>query len=1323
MNLKKNRARTGGAKAANKRKDRKRRTFRRKLKFMIIALCIILFLAETVPPTLADPVSINRTFSYYGFFEEHQRVLDEKSDRINSPQIIAETQDRLDGMQTETINPRSELSEFNVDVKGVPLVNPEDRLPPILDATHRSTIWNKSTVLEFLIDQPLNYMIMTFYGNHTVLTKALLRQSLLIPEPDFGSDWGWKEIDVDNNASTGTAGGHEIRARLRFKVENITTPSIADIFNPPLSIIIEGSLVVEIEKLVDIDLPLHIYFMKYASSEGKNFVISIGYYFNNAPTSFSASTLIKKIVLEDLGQKLVLNLINRITSNISSANIGEVSGPYTIYYETSSNLTNLEVTIAMIRIEDFELADWSWVKLMFYNKPSLPSIPKNGELWLNNTELYAPIDTVIWTAGPFDERERIPSLFGIEFYEMKDSLIYAIGMIDEMPPHYKMAMDYTQEVDGQDITYLEYETDYKVDKIEYYAYEFPFYLQNGNYVDFNVSHVLFRDLPLKFTFEVTADVGRNLNSTIDSDPASGIMANLIDNLIIRVARRFYRIGDSLKTLATSITTLPARQGWAELNVESGYLGLASIYRSSGKYAVMENDFVSFYNQTNERIPGTLVDFPIAAKLRDLKYFKASFKDDTEIVLKTRGGRPFSIAFLDHDDFAYAEFSDLPSEIALTLSDYDNSYLSYCVDSPQPGIDCDFSSEGAVLNRIDEFNFYSRSGKQYMELNIFDIPNVMNMIQDGDTIYFDAGEEDYVGGFEFFITDNLDYPIQKLKGQHYALVDIQPEYSAASGRLTGLQMLVYQPGEDGRTEMRLKDEVEFNIKMTNNIAEPIDASIILDPLPSHFKMELPGTINSSIRRFPDVVNVTGEVDFSNVVFAISNIGNSIINIMNNISQNVVETLGAVSTDLSFSYELESFGSTLDIIAQIQRGKNERLPDLNWSHGIIMAASGYGDTTALKGNIYLQGLPPKANFTSTFGQDDVYLDLQFEDYRPKYDWLYVERKGLQDRNLNFYLDGLATGMDLEFSINLTTNVSIGGKTSGTIDIQSFYSGNGTPLDLGTLHVSLHRLDAYMSKTEVFISEIPSTFSVDVAMFRDAEINYQASKSIEYIYIDISKKLDSEWFNTYLLFHDIPTWFDVSMKANTDYRISKPLPLQGMPEFSIECGSRTMDIIGHTSGRASGQRGDIDIVIENVNSLTSKLDGEYYSLKSSGLDYISLKMMNMPLMENFNIIELELKAEDLKSVKIKISTIFGVYPMFELSDLNGNAIEIRLDHEMDLFGSTRRATIVLVDVTYSSRGAVDVPSGTPVHNNGLAIELDNSKRHVLLPAPFISLTMSSF
>jgi hypothetical protein len=1290
----------------------------------VISICLLFVIAEIVPPMFADAVSIGRRITDYGFLEQHQEMLEEKNERINSPEILNETEERLDAMESYEIQPRDSLSDFSVETKGVPYLDPADRLPPILDASKRSTIWNKSTVIEFLLDRPLAYMMITFYNDTIAMTDGMLRQTLFLPPLDIGSDHGWRKIDIDNNASTGENGtGAEIRARMYFQLLDWDRPQGLEWLDPEITI--EGTLMVEIERLVPTQLPLQFYLAKYASYEGKNFIISIGYHFDQVPELFNGSIQVKKIVIGNVARDLLESLRENGIGNISTGNVAEISGPYSVIYSSKDPLKHFEVYISMIRIENFTLHDWTWVKFDFKNKPGKTSIPLNGELWLNNTILYAPIDTVKWNAGIYDVRERIPFIFGIEFYETRETLVYAVGSIEDMPPYFRLTMDYTQKVDGKNITILEYEAEEIVSKVDYTIYEFPFYKSTGNIIDYNVSHILFRDLPLRFTFEVTSEVGRNLNDTISTDPSAGIMANFVDNVIIRIARRFYRIGESLRDLSMSITTLPARKGWAELSVDSGYIGQASIYRSSGLYLSMENDFISFLNQTNDEYYGYLVDFPIAAKLRDVSYMRASFKNNTELVLRSRGGKPVSIVFADGEDFAYAEFSNVPSEFSIVITDKQNIFSSYCIDSKNPGVDCDYSSPEAKNNRIDKFQFFSVSQGQYMEMEILDIPNYMVIEHYGNTIKFDTLEFDYVGEFNFLITDNSNYPVSKLIGEHSAFIDIQPEYSAASGRLTGLQHLTYVPGTDGKTELRLQKESELSIRMINNVRSSIDASIIIDPLPSHITMKLPGIINSSIQRFPDVVNVSGEVDFSNVVFAIANLGNNIIGIVNNMSQNVVELVGAVSTDLKFAYDLESYGSTLDLIARIERGPKGLIPALNWSHGIVMAAEELEDDFALKTNIYLQGLPPRANFTSRFGKNDIYMNVIFNNYRPKYDWLYVERRGLQSRNLDFYIDGLQPGLDLELEVNLTTNMTIGGRTEGMIDIQCFDYDTGKATDLGQMYVNLQKLGPgdFISNTEVYISEITSTFHIDISMFKNSRLNYMASDSIEFIYVDLAKKLNGNWYHSYLLFHELSTWFDVSMNSNPKYNINKPLPLQGMPELDIRSGSKTMDVIAHTSGRVSGQRGNYELQIENVNSLKGKSHEDFYRITSNGLDYLMIKITDMPLMENFKIHTLELYAENLRSMDFKVTTLFGVFPMFEISNLYGGALEIHIDHEMDIFGTRQRSTIALVDFTYTSFGGVDVPTETPVTNNGISIRMDSSKRHVLVPAPFTSLAVTTF
>jgi hypothetical protein len=326
------------------------------------------------------------------------------------------------------------------------------------------------------------------------------------------------------------------------------------------------------------------------------------------------------------------------------------------------------------------------------------------------------------------------------------------------------------------------------------------------------------------------------------------------------------------------------------------------------------------------------------------------------------------------------------------------------------------------------------------------------------------------------------------------------------------------------------------------------------------------------------------------------------------------------------------------------------------------------------------------------------------------------------MNFYIDGLQTGIDLRLEANLTTNVSVGGRTEGDIGIECYNSATKKPVDLGLLHVNLLRYDNYMSNTEVFISEIPSTFHMELSMHKNTEASYQASSSVEYYFIKIGKMLDGEWYHTFVLFHELPTQFEVSVRSNSDYTIDKPLPLQGLPELKVDCSSSTMDIIAHSTGRASGQRGNVDLHIENVKSLHGRLIGDSYRITSEGIDYLKIKITDLPLMKNFKVRKLELLGEDLRSIEFELSTLFGVYPIFEISELDGRAFEINLENDMDLFGSRRHVSITLMDITYTSVGGADIPSETPFYRNGVSLEMDKNKRHVLVPAPITTLIGTS-
>ena len=121
------------------------------------------------------------------------------------------------------------------------------------------------------------------------------------------------------------------------------------------------------------------------------------------------------------------------------------------------------------------------------------------------------------------------------------------------------------------------------------------------------------------------------------------------------------------------------------------------------------------------------------------------------------------------------------------------------------------------------------------------------------------------------------------------------------------------------------------------------------------------INASIIRFPDVVNITGIIDYGSMMFTLGEMGLEILDIMANVSASIVSSIGGIGTDFTFSYSLNDYSSTMDLIAILKKGDYESLGEVDWTHGICMNQGGMGDDIAFHGNIYLQGLPSSANIS--------------------------------------------------------------------------------------------------------------------------------------------------------------------------------------------------------------------------------------------------------------------------------------------------------------------------------------------------------------------------
>ena len=97
----------------------------------------------------------------------------------------------------------------------------------------------------------------------------------------------------------------------------------------------------------------------------------------------------------------------------------------------------------------------------------------------------------------------------------------------------------------------------------------------------------------------------------------------------------------------------------------------------------------------------------------------------------------------------------------------------------------------------------------------------------------------------------------------------------------------------------------------------------------------------------------------------------------------------------------------------------------------------------------------------------------------------------------------------------------------------------------------------------------------------------------------------------------------------------------------------------------------------------------------------------MRMLHINELYIYAEDARSVDIHVSQLFGLYPVFKLTDTEGGRIHVKLDMKMNIRGSTIPLEAGVLDVKYKT-----LPFLAPLFVNHISTTL--STDHYIIPEP---------
>jgi hypothetical protein len=1303
--------------------------------------CFLIFqLFPVIYSTAGDGIS--GSSSDYGILLALDEMLEDKEDKLNSPEIENETQTRLQEM---TLVPYDgDISGPSYQLKSSKPINPIDYEPIVFKSLEEDPlvdIINNTSILDLLFEQPLNYWIFTRSEGIDTWTKALLRPSLIFPK---FNPTRWEHIDIDQDPIN----GDELRVRFDIVVNSSEFQRPTLLPFSPGGIQIEGGVGLTIERLSgNRTFPLELFIAKSISYEGENFIWNMGVKFDQTPMNYNAKLQAQSIKLAGLGENIISTLLSGGLQDVLNSTLAEINGPYSLRYEFDTDLKELDLMAGLVKYDNLTLSNRNW--LIFYLRPAQGHefVTKSGEVWVDSSNVQAPIDKLRWTAGIFDtsSTEKIPIDLRIRYGEERENYIFADVELIDLPKWFTIDIDYTKVVDGQNITVLKYSAADVLRVLNYTSYLFPDYSSPQKFKKYNCTHVLLEDVPTRYHMEMTTDIGRDINTTISRDPQTGVVANIIDNLLVRFANRFYRIGRYLKLAAEGILDLPQKEGWALVNAYDGRFTKVEFYQTSTDYIIPTQtpNYIAFYNTSaneetlqleNSSLNTTPSNtesnqFAISGRISGLRWANFSFGTPVELELRATTTGGLKGLFIDGSNYAQISFSNIPAYVKIVNFD-DHSLYSTHDPEPPPG------SENDVGEQIEQFEFASQYDQQFIRIQIKEIPSALEFNREKELIKFSSITGEYIGEINYIVSSDISQPIHQLETGNFVYILQNSEFITSAGRLTGLNGITYDTSEDGYFEMNMNKERPFHVMIIDNKTEHTKAKLIIDPLPKALKLELPGIVKQSSLAFPSSENNTGLSDLSSMVFALGQLGEDAINLLGNLSENLIESIGNIGFNFSISYELESFGGTLDIVAEIERGgipaeegslgspyatkTDEVLGDrVGWTHGICMVQNEFEGREILRGHLYLQGMPRAANLTTSFTDNTTKVDIDFKEYFPRHDWLLIDLRGIQDRDVTVFFQRIPAGVDFYAAVNLTTNLEIGGEMVGDVEINIFDTGfDFCTKKLGGLYVYMHTYTPIQSIREFMISTLPSELNVDFQLKRNIEFLYQASEEIDFIYTKLSKILTDSWHHLSLILHDLPVWVKFNFNSNTDFNIDEPLPLQGMPELKIATQrTSTLDLLISLDGAAVGQRGNIDLFIQDATDTSAKLEDNTYKIDSLGLDYLRIKITNLPLLDNYKLNSMMFEAADLTSLDFKVNLLFGVFPYFDLASTSDGKVEVNLDHTIKLFGTDMRAHVALIDIVYESAGGARVPVGSPVFFNSVNSDLTRTRDHLIIPAPLVS------
>ncbi len=831
--------------------------------------------------------------------------------------------------------------------------------------------------------------------------------------------------------------------------------------------------------------------------------------------------------------------------------------------------------------------------------------------------------------------DRYRTNIDLAYYEMKERPAdtepfhsYILAQIEGLPygdlehPDHEMTslfLEINNESASEDepwtVAELQSTGSYAIKSLKYWDYEYysenafiPATYENHSYHKYLYTEAY--DIPPKLYLEGSFNLLGNSDPITDFDELTNTVGDFINEIILRIASKLYAIGLTLRGIPEAVLGVSTTGGRFNLRLRNmwdnpDYIGSAFFYYTSDRYLYYpgDDDFFAIYNETaflsrnaadNHSVQSdNNTMLAVSARLTgigDVSY--VSENETREITLTTARYRdkPFRVFFQNTNEthqptnWANITLSDLPRSIALNI-DIDEGTFSYTADS-------DHGDEV-----IESITFSSYSEPTYTSFELGHLPSSLILSRDSDVLYLetfgDAGEDYFDFTFSISNFSNEENVTMYRWAPHYngsyALLNQQDvgrptARSAVSGRLLGISLIRLETlTEQSLFRWRLRDSVPFRVGVYDpteytDPTQGLNAYVELAALPRSITVTIP-PVNATSFPETDVGNISSLADIARLVEQLADLGNILVDIVSDLSLNIVSGVGGLEAGAEFEYHLDD---PLDIVGWVNKGDITQLDDPRWIHGLWVREAKVDDGTILSARILMRGLPKDIDLDFALEGDNVDVNMHFDNLQPwkdeNLDYLMLDSQGIRGINASLYVPILPSGLTLDANVNIVANTSVDNLT-----LEGQISLNTHNRDLGTIFLSLKESveSSYMIRT--ILSNLPRQVDLGLNISDNLSLTYDGHGDVvDYVLAELEvgdvSNLTSYWI------HGLSAEVDEDNEAAT-----AKVYLEGLPSYA------GIDLIQDTNGTRLNVKAE-----------------DFHSVEATAPDHIILDLRNISNMD---------------------------------------------------------------------------------------------------------------